>query len=247
MDHAKVLSALAECERQIRAWGILSAVRMPEGTTYGSLALHPYPHPDQTHRALAHCLALCMEAQTWTEERKEKAMRWLAWVQGVMWTLMDVDIGTLKRMNAPDAVAQEDVVSVQAAVIIDNDGRILLTQTRADANYPFTWESPGGKAISGETELETLARELREELAITRINVRKGIVWRGTLPMALHGISRRVQVTMRQVSTPDSPAPKEGQGMGWFDINALTGLSLSPANMAALPVLVHLMQLESEK
>ena len=240
MNHEKVLSALAECERQIRAAGATEPRCLP-----ASSHSHIYSSLDAGEYALRHCLWLCVEAQTWTEERREKAMRWLCWVQGVMWSIMDVDIAILKQWNAPDAVVQsEEVVSVQAAIIIDNDGRILLTQTRGDANYPFTWESPGGKTIPGETELETIARELREELAITRINVRDGVVWRGTLPMRLHGIQRRVQVTMRRVSTPDMPTPKEGQGMGWFGVNALGGLPLSPANLAALPVIVNLMALE---
>ena len=92
MTHVKILEALAECERRLRLEGI-EPRRLPEGAVFGSLTTD--------HAALGHCLALCVEAQTWTEERREKAMRWLAWVQGVMWVLLPVDIATLKRMNMP--------------------------------------------------------------------------------------------------------------------------------------------------
>ena len=49
-----------------------------------------------------------------------------------------------------------------AAVIVDRRGRVLLVRKRGSA----TFIQPGGKREPGETALQTLARELREELGV---------------------------------------------------------------------------------
>ncbi len=57
----------------------------------------------------------------------------------------------------------EDRLFVVAA-LIENKGRVLLSQRRADQTFPLAWEFPGGKVEAGETPEEALAREIREEL-----------------------------------------------------------------------------------
>jgi 8-oxo-dGTP diphosphatase len=56
---------------------------------------------------------------------------------------------------------------VVAALVRDDQGRILLTQRREDQPMPLYWELPGGKLEPGESPAEGLARELREELGVT--------------------------------------------------------------------------------
>jgi len=53
---------------------------------------------------------------------------------------------------------------VVAGLIADDDGRVLITQRRADQPLPLYWELPGGKIEPGESPEVALARELREEL-----------------------------------------------------------------------------------
>jgi 8-oxo-dGTP diphosphatase len=63
---------------------------------------------------------------------------------------------------------------VVAAVIVGDDGRVLITQRRADQALPLQWELPGGKIEPGESPVVALVRELREELGVEAII---GRVW----------------------------------------------------------------------
>lgn len=55
---------------------------------------------------------------------------------------------------------------VTAAVLVYDDGRVLVTQRHADDMLGGLWEFPGGKREGNETLAECLAREIREELGI---------------------------------------------------------------------------------
>jgi 8-oxo-dGTP diphosphatase len=52
-------------------------------------------------------------------------------------------------------------------VLIDAQGRFLLTSRPAGKVYAGHWEFPGGKLEPGETVEQALRRELHEELGIT--------------------------------------------------------------------------------
>ena len=58
-------------------------------------------------------------------------------------------------------------VDVAVGVLIDADGRFLLTSRPAGKVYAGYWEFPGGKLEPGETVDAALRRELHEELGIT--------------------------------------------------------------------------------
>lgn len=53
----------------------------------------------------AHLLWMCEEGPTYAANRREKAMRWLGFVQGAMWILDLATIEQLKAMNRPDEEA----------------------------------------------------------------------------------------------------------------------------------------------
>ena len=53
------------------------------------------------------------------------------------------------------------------AAVVDQDGRYLITQRRAEAVLPNLWEFPGGRVEEGETDVAALRREMGERLAVT--------------------------------------------------------------------------------
>lgn len=57
-------------------------------------------------------------------------------------------------------------VHVCAAVLRDEQGRVLLARRSAGKDLAGAWEFPGGKREAGESPEQALCRELREELGI---------------------------------------------------------------------------------
>jgi len=60
------------------------------------------------------------------------------------------------------------------AGLMVRDGRVLITQRRADQSLGLQWELPGGKVEAGESPVAALARELVEEIGVT---VEVGRIW----------------------------------------------------------------------
>jgi 8-oxo-dGTP diphosphatase len=63
--------------------------------------------------------------------------------------------------------ADRPVTDVAVGVLLQPDGRFLLTSRPPGKVYAGYWEFPGGKFESGETLEQALRRELHEELGIT--------------------------------------------------------------------------------
>ena len=70
-------------------------------------------------------------------------------------------------MSAPSYPAERTPVEVAVGVLVDAEGRFLLTSRPEGKVYAGYWEFPGGKLEAGETVDAALRRELIEELGIT--------------------------------------------------------------------------------
>ncbi len=75
----------------------------------------------------------------------------------------------MSEQVTPDASkpASRQPVDVAVGVLIDAQGRFLLTSRPDGKVYAGYWEFPGGKFEPGETVEQALRRELHEELGIT--------------------------------------------------------------------------------
>ena len=109
---------------------------------------------------------------------------------------------------------------VVAGLIIGRDGRILITQRRADQALPLQWEFPGGKVEPGEAPAAALARELTEELGI---EVVVGRIW----DVLFHAYPAfdLVMLVYACRLTEASPAPRavEVADLVWIEPRALPG------------------------
>ena len=50
--------------------------------------------------------------------------------------------------------------------VYDGEGKLLLTRRAPEKSFAGTWENSGGAARAGETSLQAIVRELREETGI---------------------------------------------------------------------------------
>jgi 8-oxo-dGTP diphosphatase len=66
----------------------------------------------------------------------------------------------------PSTAPPSPVVSVVAAALVDEGGAVLIAERPPGKPLAGRWEFPGGKIAPGESDLQALTRELREELGI---------------------------------------------------------------------------------
>ena len=58
------------------------------------------------------------------------------------------------------------MIDVTCAVIRNEEEEILIVQRGEGTDHPFKWEFPGGKVMTGESEDESIIREIKEELSM---------------------------------------------------------------------------------
>lgn len=111
------------------------------------------------------------------------------------------------------------------AAVIERDGRILLSQRRADQSLPLCWEFPGGKVEPGEAPEAALAREIAEELGC---RVRVGTIFE----VVFHRYDSfdLVMLVYRCDIEVGVPAPLQVAAVDWFDPARIPTLDLPPAD-----------------
>lgn len=129
-------------------------------------------------------------------------------------------------------------ILVVAVVLIDRDGRVLLSQRPSGKSMAGLWEFPGGKVENGEVPEEALIRELKEELGID--------TWSSCLaPLSFASYSYEdfhllmpVFVCRKWVG---SPTPMEGQALKWVNRDKLKDYPMPPADIPMIAVIRDLL------
>jgi 8-oxo-dGTP diphosphatase len=122
------------------------------------------------------------------------------------------------------------VIDVVAAVI-ERDGRLLVTRRTAGSHLEGLWEFPGGKVQPGESREDALAREIREELAVS--------VTVGPLVLdTLHRYDdRTVWLFFYACGLIGSPSAVLGQEMRWVERRSLGTLDFPAADAELIRIL----------
>lgn len=125
-------------------------------------------------------------------------------------------------------------IHVVAGVITDARGRILLARRTEGRDLAGRWEFPGGKREPGETEVEALVRELKEELGIVA-EVGEPII---NVPQQYP--DKRLRLDVRRVpSWKGNPRGHEGQALAWVAPDKLPRYAMPPADRPVVAALLH--------
>ena len=126
------------------------------------------------------------------------------------------------------ARAERVPVDVAVGVLLDREGRFLLTSRPAGKVYAGYWEFPGGKLEAGETVEAALKRELHEEIGIEIGAVQP---WRVEIVDYEHA---RVRLYFCKVfDWRGEFEMRERQAMAWQDLP----VQVAPVLPGTLPVL----------
>ena len=124
---------------------------------------------------------------------------------------------------AVSCLGDEPIVVV--AAVIERDGRVLVSRRLEGTHLAGRWEFPGGKCEPGESHEACLARELEEELGVTRSTVGEEI---GT---AEHAYPERVvRLHFRRCTLDEEPRGLLGQSLRWVTRAELGTLELPDAD-----------------
>jgi 8-oxo-dGTP diphosphatase len=116
-------------------------------------------------------------------------------------------------------------ITVVAAVIRDDAGRVLISRRPEGRHMGGLWEFPGGKVDAGESPAQALVRELREELGL-------GVAVGAPITFAVHeepGL--RIILLFYDARVTDGVlTANEGQSHRWVAASELPRYPMPPAD-----------------
>ena len=126
------------------------------------------------------------------------------------------------------------LIKVVAAVVERNGAFLCVQRGASDRAYlSGKWEFPGGKIEGGETEIEALAREIKEELSMSLLIGRKLMVVDHLYP------DFRLCMHVYRCTSPDEPQLHEHLSYRWLRAHALMQLDWAEADVPIVRQLIE--------
>jgi 8-oxo-dGTP diphosphatase len=126
------------------------------------------------------------------------------------------------QLSQPESVTRSPLIRIAAAVVADSEGRVLLVRKRHAAFFM----QPGGKLEDGETVIETLARELKEELGCTLLKAEFLGVF--SAPAANEPAHRVEAALFHAEVAGEITAGAEIEELAWVEPSQTSELALAP-------------------
>ena len=102
------------------------------------------------------------------------------------------------------------IVTVAVGILIDPQGRVLVTRRAPKTHQGGLWEFPGGKVEPGETVSGALARELKEELGVAVLTSKP------FMTLQHDYVDKQVCLSVYTVTSwRGEPSGIEGQPLAW--------------------------------
>jgi 8-oxo-dGTP diphosphatase len=117
----------------------------------------------------------------------------------------------------------EEQIRVVAAVIEDNDGRLLVCKRPDHKRHGGLWEFPGGKIEPGEDTLGATRRELSEELDVRALSV-------GELLFSVVDLGSEFRIDFVSTTIDGEPQCIEHSALQWVAPRDLLALDLAPSD-----------------
>lgn len=122
------------------------------------------------------------------------------------------------------------VIRIVAAVVLDADRRLLLVRKRGTTAFM----QPGGKIEPGETPVQALRREIREELGVDLVEGSVRELGHHDA-LAANEPGHRVAADLFLVDLDGAPQPAaEIAEMAWIDPHAPGDIELAPLTVGAV-------------
>ena len=129
------------------------------------------------------------------------------------------------------------MIEVVAVALIDEVGRALLQQRRADRQHGGLWEFPGGKVEARETAIAALIREIEEELGITL--EQRDLAWLARAEDAAAGLVINLYTCRRWTGEPQC---LDAAAIGWFTPGDMLALPMPPLDLPLAEALMGMLQ-----
>jgi 8-oxo-dGTP pyrophosphatase MutT (NUDIX family) len=113
------------------------------------------------------------------------------------------------------------MIEVVVGALVRERRVLLAYRCAAKRAYPAVWELPGGLVEPGESELDALTRELREELGVHIATGSASHLCRMTAGPADAPAILSAWLVPDWEGTPANAAPEEHDDIRWFDLDDL--------------------------